>query len=312
VFGYPRYYNQSEKLLSLSGGGITVDSNEAAGGALWHWTWSGYQIINNWDNGRQIQTDIFPPDYANPTEAGDTWSGYSVPALDHGSPVGLAENVGLTQRTRSISLEYDPDGTQQCVYEAPPGPCPGFGGGPDNPVVWSQVMLGKDLTLDYHGLGPVALYSAFMQVPKALAVGTGREIPVIYARASFYRMFQYDAETDRLQEQPCNNVALAISPNYGGVIATTGDEDYAIGIYAINRSQGGSVDYLSLNYTWTCPGPPADTGEFGSDTMIVDSVRTTAYPAGTTRTNVYLVSGTLKTVVEKMAALYRLRDSIPR
>jgi hypothetical protein len=312
VFGYPRYYNQREQLLTLSGGGITVDSNEAAGGALWHWTWNGYQIINNFDNGRQIQTDIFPPDYANPTEAGDTWSGYSIPALDHGSPVGLAENVGLTQRTRSITLEYDPDGTQQCLYEAPPGPCPGFGGGPDNPVLWSQVMLGKDLTLDYHGLGSVALYSTFMQVPKALPTDTAREIPVIYARASLYRMFFYNAETAELHEEPCNNNPSTFSPNYGGVIATTGDEDFAIGIYAVNTAQGGSADYLLLNYTWTCPGAPSDMGEFAADTMIVDSVRGGGYPAGTTRTNVYLVSGNLKLVVEKMAELYRLRASIPR
>jgi hypothetical protein len=46
--------------------------------------------------------------------------------------------------------------------------------------------------------------------------------------------------------------------------------------------------------------------------MIVDSVRYTAYPAGPTVTNTYLISGTLKSVVEKMAALYKLRDSIPR
>jgi hypothetical protein len=70
VFGYPRYYDRSEQLLTIAGGGITVDSNEVAGGALWHWSWNGMQFINNWDNGRQIQTDIFPPDYANPTEAG--------------------------------------------------------------------------------------------------------------------------------------------------------------------------------------------------------------------------------------------------
>lgn len=312
VYGYPRYYNRSEHLLSLTGGGVTVDSNEIAGGALWHWTWNGIQVINNWDNGRQIQTDVFPLDYANPTEAGDTWSGYPTPALDHGSPVGLAENDGLTQRTRAITLEYDPDGTQQCVYQQPAGPCPGFDGGPNNPVVWPDVMLGKDLTLDFHGLGPVALYSTFMQVPKALAVGTGREIPVIYARANFYRMFTYDAETARLQENPCTNGAVTTTPNYGGVIATTGDKDAAIGIYAVNTTQGGSVDYLSLNFTWSCPGPPRDTGEFGSDTMIVDAIRYTGYPVGSTTTNVYVISGTLKTIVEKMAALYKLRDSIPR
>lgn len=312
VYGYPRYYNQSAKLLSLSGGGITVDSNEVAGGSLWQWTWNGIQMINNWDYGRQIQTDIFPVDYANPTEAGDTWSNYSPPALNHGSPLGLAENDGLTQRTRSIPLEYDPDGTQQCYYEAPVGPCPGFGGGQDNPVVWSQVMLGKDITLDFHGLGPVALYSTFMQTPKALANTTAREIPVIYARASFYRMFTYNAETTQLSENQCSAGSVAITPGYGGVIASTGNEDSAIGIYAVNRSQGGSVDYLVLNFTWACPGPPPDTGEFGFDTMIVDAVRYTGYPVGTTVTHVYLISGTLRDVVAKMAALYQLRDSIPR
>jgi hypothetical protein len=46
--------------------------------------------------------------------------------------------------------------------------------------------------------------------------------------------------------------------------------------------------------------------------MIVDSVRFTGYPAGTTRTNVYLISESLKMVEEKMAELYKRRDSIPR
>lgn len=312
VFGYPRYYNQSEKLLTLSGGGITVDSNEVAGGSLWQWTWNGVQVINNWDYGRQIQTDIFPLDFANPTEAGDTWSNYPRPAVNHGSPVALAENVGLTQRTRAIPLEYDPDGTQQCVFQQPPGPCPGFGGGQDNPVAWQDVVLGKDLTLDFKGLGPVALYSTFMQVPKVLALGTAREIPVIYARANFYRMFSYDAGAGQLQEHACSDGAVSIAPSYGGVIATTGNADAAIGIYAVNTTQGGSVDFLVLNFTWSCPGPPTDTGEFGSDTMIGDAVRYTGYRVGTTVTNVYLISGTLQTVAEKMAALYQMRDSIPR
>jgi len=312
VFGYPRYYNEGKPLLSLTGGGITIDSNLAAGGALWQWTWNGVQVINNWDYGRQIQTDIFPPDYANPTEAGDTWSNDPRPSVNHGSPIALAENDGLIQRTRSITLDYDPDGTQQCYFELPVGPCPGFGGGPDNPTVWSNVLLGKDVTLDFKGLGPVALYSTFMQVPKALAAETAREIPVIYARANFYRMFTYDAEAGQLQENPCSNGSIAITPNYGGVIATTGNQDAAIGIYAVNRTAGGSVDYLVLNFTWSCPGPPSDTGQLGGDTMIVDSVRYTGYPAGTTRTHVYLISGTLQSVVEKMAALYQMRASIPR
>ena len=46
--------------------------------------------------------------------------------------------------------------------------------------------------------------------------------------------------------------------------------------------------------------------------MIVDSVRYTGYPAGPTVTHTYVISGTLKSIVEKMAKLYQMRDSIPR
>jgi hypothetical protein len=125
-------------------------------------------------------------------------------------------------------------------------------------------------------------------------------------------MFTYDAGAGQLQEHACSDGAVSIAPSYGGVIATTGNADTAIGIYAVNTAQGGSVDFLVLNFTWSCPGPPSDTGEFGSDTMIVDAVRYTGYRVGTTVTNVYLISGTLQTVAEKMAALYQMRASIPR
>lgn len=312
VYGYPRYYNRSQQLLTVTGGGITADSNLVAGGALWHWTWNGVQVLNNWDYGRQTQTDIFPVDYANPTEAGDTWSHSQVPAVNHGSPLLLAENEGPTQRTRSVTLEFDPDGTQQCNGMQPVGPCPGFGGGRSNPVVFRDVVLGKELTLDFRGLGPVALYSTFVQIPKALVSNTNREIPVIYARANFYRMFAYDAEAKDLSEKPCASGPATTAPNYGGVIAATRDEQTAIGIYGAKITQGGSVQYFSLKFTWTCPGPPVHTGESDFDTMYLNAVRSTGYPAGITVTNVYVISGTLKSVVDRMDALYRLRDSIPK
>jgi hypothetical protein len=311
VYGYARYYKEATHLLSLTGGGVTIDSNEVAGGALCGWTWNGVQVVNNWDYGRQVQTDIFPFDFANPTEAGDTWSTFdSRAAVNHGSPLALAENDGLTQRTRSVALEYDPDGTQQCISQGPSGPCPGFGGGQDNPVVWQDVVLGKDVTLDFKGLGPVARYSTFMQVPKPLATSTAREVPVIYARAIFHRMFTFDAAAGKLQESSGDNTVITFSPNYGGVIASTGDENVAIGIYAVNTRQGGSVDDFTLDFVQA--SPPSNTGVFGFDTMILDAVRGTAYPAGVTTTNAYVISGTLQSVVGKMAALYAIRNSIPR
>jgi hypothetical protein len=151
-----------------------------------------------------------------------------------------------------------------------------------------------------------------VQIPKALVSNTNREIPVIYARANFYRMFAYDAEAKDLSEKPCASGPATTAPNYGGVIAATRDEQTAIGIYGAKITQGGSVQYFSLKFTWTCPGPPVHTGESDFDTMYLNAVRSTGYPAGITVTNVYVISGTLKSVVDRMDALYRLRDSIPK
>jgi hypothetical protein len=50
-------------------------------------------------------------------------------------------------------------------------------------------------------------------------------------------MFTYDAQAARLNENPCSNGAVQIALDYGGVIATTGDENTAIGIYLVNTTQ---------------------------------------------------------------------------
>jgi hypothetical protein len=38
VYGYPRFVNRAEVILSLSAGGVTVESNKAAGGVTWRWS----------------------------------------------------------------------------------------------------------------------------------------------------------------------------------------------------------------------------------------------------------------------------------
>ena len=107
-YGYPRYGNVDEVLLILSAGGVTVQSNAVAGGALWRWFWNGVQFVNNADYGRQIQADFYypaSPNY-NPTEAGDFYH-RSDPILAHGSPLLMFENQGTTQITRAIPLNWD-------------------------------------------------------------------------------------------------------------------------------------------------------------------------------------------------------------
>src|SRR5216684_1122599 len=75
AYGYPRYGNAAEVLLTLSTGGVTVQSNAVAGGALWRWYWNGTQFVNHFDYGREIQgAFFFKSDQLNPTEAGDEFT----------------------------------------------------------------------------------------------------------------------------------------------------------------------------------------------------------------------------------------------
>ena len=71
AYGYPRYGNASEVLLSLSAAGVTVQSNAVAGGATWRWYWNGIQFLNHGDYGREIQGAFCFGTNAllNPTEA---------------------------------------------------------------------------------------------------------------------------------------------------------------------------------------------------------------------------------------------------
>jgi hypothetical protein len=59
VYGYPRFANTSEVLLSLSAGGVTVESNKAAGGVTWRWFWNGMQFENHFGFGGEIQAAFY-------------------------------------------------------------------------------------------------------------------------------------------------------------------------------------------------------------------------------------------------------------
>jgi hypothetical protein len=50
-----------------------------------------------------------------------------------------------------------------------------FGGALDHPVIWDTLMLGKDLTLNFNKLGPVAQYTTHLVLPAAtLSIGSAQ------------------------------------------------------------------------------------------------------------------------------------------
>ncbi len=296
VYGYPRYGTRNESVLSLSAGGVSIQSNLVAGGALWQWYWQGVQFVNVFDYGREIQSAfLFDGTASNPTEAGDQFTGPAlVPGTRHGSPVLMAENSGTTQITRAIPLEWYPGG---------------HGGGPNHPVIWSDIVLGKDIDLNFDDLGPVARYATHISLPAS--IHGQLELPTPYLRAMFTRFWTYNAETKQLTEvtskvpDGCAHLQDAahysFSPRFGGVIASDQTGAHAMGEYGVNTSQGGSVDSL-LMFRLLCTGD--GTSESSFDTVKLDAVRSGVFPSGENTYNTYLMTDTVKNVAAHMAQLF--------
>jgi hypothetical protein len=303
VYGYPRYGDAGEALLTLTAGGVQVQSNAVAGGVVWRWFWNGMEFVNNADYGRQIQAAFYyPPNSGtyNPNEAGDYYS-RADPTTAHGSPLLQFENQGNTQITRTVPLNWDPVA---------------FGGDPDHPVIWSQIVLGKDLTLNFNNMGSVAKYTTHLVLPASTEGGIAA--PAIYLRASFNRYWTYDAPSRALMEVtgqvpngcPVGNEYFFHS-SFGGSIISDASGNYAMGLYAVDEEHGGTANYISMG-KYLCSGDGA--GESAGDTVVMNAVRgggdgierNTVFPAGESTYNVYLISDSVQNVAARMDDLYHL------
>ena len=297
VYGYPRFVNNSEVLLSLSAGGVTVESNQAAGGVTWRWFWNGMQFENHFAYGSQIQAAFYfgTGPNLNPNEAGN---GYYPAGLDagRGSPTVRFENQGNTQITRAVPLNWDP-----AI----------FGGDLDHPVIWDSLILGKDLTLNFNNMGPVAKYTTHLTLPAA-SLGT-LAMPTGYLRGNFNRFWTYDAQSQLLTEVTSQvpngcingNLTFAFYPNYGGVIISDATTDYAMGVYGVSTASGGQVSFFGL-YSYPCT--IGETSEDAFNFNVWAAVRGNGdilFPAGDSSYNTYVITESLQNVTALMDDLYR-------
>lgn len=298
VYGYNRCNNLVESMLPLTDGGVTIESNGCTGGALWRWTHNGTQYLNNGDFGRQMQIAFVEDAYdtsgmtRNPTEAGDVHSHVGIrPGARHGSPLLAIHNSGSTQITRAIPLEFIPEF---------------HGGGVDNPVVYPDVVLGKDITLNFNGMGSVARFTTQVTVPNTLPRAQ-MAIPSIHLRAAFNTFWTHDART-RTTTNVTSNVPRCLNQNYtfavdhGGVIIATPDGNQAMGVYGVSLSEGGSVYYFTLWNFSDCYGD--GTGEFSSNLSKMDAAYGDGIPAGSSSYNTWIITGTLAQVTAQMNALH--------
>lgn len=322
-WGYPRFGNAVENDFSTTAGDTTVTSNLVAGGAVWQWIWQGHTFINDYDDGRQMQTAVVWNESSNvatygparnPTEAGDFHSNQTVSPQDrHGSPLASAYAPNnYTQSTRAVPLEWD--------YNL-------FGGATEHPVLYKDMVLGKDLTLNImsNSTGSVAKYVTYFSSPvnfdTAGVCTTPAQCPaphigsVSTLTGNFNRFYTYDA-TGNGGNGLLNTVTISCSNNipgglgfgvgYGGVINATADGSLAQGWYGVSHYFGGSVSDFGIT-NGVCLS--ATTGQYDNGfSSILVNYRNDNSPAlmvsGTSTYTWYVVTGTLSGVTSLMHSLY--------
>jgi hypothetical protein len=306
-YGYARYNNMDTSLLSLGAGGVTIFSNGIAGGSLEQWWWNGQQFINSRGYGRSVQSVLFlydgsPPQ--NPTEAGSTWSTdlvgdpeYVPPANRHGSPIlnihnDLSNPNSPMQVTRAVPLEGAHDR---------------FGGDADTPVIYKDVILGKDIQLNYNNLGPVALYNTYLWLPYAID-NAQLYMSTTCLTGEFNTYYTYDAASQNLLNAgltTCNS-SMNYATNYGGLIIskTTDPNSLAMGVYGVNTAVGGDVSLFRMVNVVSCNYDNNGVGPKNKKTAIMSPLYRWTFPAGEKRFKTWLISGSLTSVQQKMRCLY--------
>jgi len=240
-YGYARYLNTDIDLHAVQGGGVTIKSNAVTGCAVWEWWWNGIQFINDYDYGRQLSASMSP--YASEAflaETGDNYSGQSIPVMArHSSPCLFLSTSGSSQSTLAIPLDWFPAW---------------WGGGSNNPVIYPDVQIGKNITLNWiapDGVDrnwPVVLYETV--VNGVTLDRASVEAPTGYLNGPFKIYYKYDRATQTFSEvynYEFDNNQRVVGIPVGGplaVIIATGREPNAIamGVYT-NDSNAGMTLY---------------------------------------------------------------------
>lgn len=247
--GYALFSGKDPVLEPVSGGRVLAKSNLAAGCALWEWWWNGFQFINDYDYGRQVQVALYPAEGGSALgEAGDV---YGVPSI--------GRNARHPSPCTAFAAQRSTSSPRQVTAAAPLEWCPEYyGGGPDHPIVYPAVRLGKILTLNWKGPDkvernwPVALFQTVINSP-AIQRATV-EAPTGYLNSEFNTYYHYDPATRTLTQDALAeiraitarglgyNVKQPAGPRAVILAAGTGNAATAMGIY-INDPHSGFVFY---------------------------------------------------------------------
>ncbi|MEZ2408997.1 hypothetical protein AB6806_19485 [Bosea sp. RCC_152_1] len=299
AFGYMRYRTNPTALQAVSGGGLNVQSDLIAGGAVASWRWNNIEFINTADYGRYLQADIFFNDAGgvegaaptfNPIEAGDVFTSGSDPLLyRHGAPCVLANVSGGVQQTRAVPLDFllpqtplDKDINSVRLYHG------------------SQI--GKDLTLGWNGLSQVAQYRTVFALAAPITA-FDVEVPTAYLNSQFNRFWTFDVANNVFAEVTsglnwCNGEEYQWFPasGRGGVIISTSDGAAAMGAYAVtsHANTGSRITRFTLTHFPTC----GDCSKWAVRGSMVPLAQ------GENSFSAYIATGTLDQAKSLMQALY--------
>ena len=181
-------------------------------------------------------------------------------------------------------------------------------------MIWDSLVLGKDLTLDFNNLGPVARYTTHVVLPATAERGV--QNPAGYLLSSFNRYWTYDAGLQKLSEvtgsmpDGCSHLTdntfggTSFFVDFGGIIMSDASGANAMGVYGVSIGQGGSVSYFAM-FKFFCWGDgPFETS---SDNTAWSAVYGTGtIPAGETTYNVFLITDSVQNVTARMDDLFRM------
>lgn len=164
------------------------------------------------------------------------------------------------------------------------------------------MQIGKTLALNDRGLGPVAKYVTYVVSPVAVPAALV-EIPTAYLNAQYGNFYTFDAQSDILSQVAVPNActtgaALKYMPpsGYGGVIISEATAQYAMGVYGVAKSQGGSI------------GTPFGLWDFRTcgGTTKWNAVYQGPINAGSNTYTTYVMTGSVAQVANLMHILYSL------
>jgi hypothetical protein len=342
-FGYPRFGNAGEELITVRGEEVTLSANLVAGGTVNELWWGGKQFINNYDYGRQIQFAANlgrpasgKPEDDNPTEGGDIYGWAKYPkkgetdptdqaAWAHGSPIDRAgtyvDQANNSLVTRCWPLQWNPGAF-------------GWGANRDHPVVWWKGTFSKQVTLDCRLADGIASPNVIRWSPSMYLPTTTKPITVQvvagFLDEEFHVYEMFDASREYVEglnptdfsrrivalgkEQPAGaldselRAEPRLNPKAGGSILSTPGGKYALGCYRGPSAASPNLrfalqDFRQIDY----PVPPERKYSFKTAAFFALYRHSDGLAGGRDYTfPVYLVVGSRATVIAEMQRLWRL------